>query len=65
MARFWNSLRCRLILLVILGVLPPVGLILHTWLSQRQLASIHAQEIARRVAIEFSADLRVNIETTR
>ncbi len=65
MVRFWNSLRCRLILLVILGVLPPIGLILHSWLEQRQLASSHAQDIARRVATEFSTCLSSNIEITR
>jgi PAS domain S-box-containing protein len=65
MVRFWNNFRSRLAFLVILGVLPPIGLILHVWLEQRQLASTHAQDIAQRVASHFATNQRITIEMTR
>lgn len=65
MARVWNTLRFRLTLLVMLGVLPPILLILHMWSEQRQLASTQALLVARSVATDISNDQRVVIEMTR
>ncbi|MFH0822083.1 MAG: PAS domain S-box protein [Pseudomonadota bacterium] len=64
MARFWNSLRCRLLLLVILGIVPPIALIVHSGLEQRQLASVHAQEKVRALAEEVSRDHGIAVDIT-
>ncbi len=50
MVRFFNSLRFRLLLLVLLALLPVLGLVLRTASEQRRLAAIQAQEDALRLA---------------
>ncbi len=62
MARFWNSLRFRLISLVVLGMVPPIGLIVHSGLEQRQLAPIYAQEKLRALAKEVSRDYGIVLD---
>jgi PAS domain S-box-containing protein len=62
---FWNSLRFRLILLVILGIVPSLFLILFNGMEQRRAAINHAQETASQLAKELSKDYEVLVQTTR
>ncbi|MEW6533121.1 MAG: PAS domain S-box protein [Thermodesulfobacteriota bacterium] len=62
---FWNSLRFRLILLVILGIVPSLFLILFNGMEQRRAAIDHAQETAFQLAKELSKDYEVLVQTTR
>ncbi len=61
----FSSLRFRLILLVLLAVLPPLGLILYTAAEQRRLATTEVQENTLRLARFAAADQDNLIEGAR
>jgi signal transduction histidine kinase/CheY-like chemotaxis protein len=65
MQRFWNHLRFRIVLLVVLGMLPAVGLTYYNTLDQRRLAASYSYERVGRLASEVSRDYRLMIWTTR
>lgn len=65
MSRFWNSFRARLFILVILGVVPALGIVLHSAREQRRVAAEYAQESALRLATDVSKDQHLMIEMTR
>lgn len=65
MSRFWNSFRARLFILVILGVVPALGIVLHSAREQRRVAAAYAQESALRLATDVSKDQHLMIEMTR
>jgi Tfp pilus assembly protein PilN len=62
---FWNSLRFRLVLLVILGIMPSLFLILFNGMEQRRAAIDHAQETAFQLAKELSKEYEVLVQITR
>jgi signal transduction histidine kinase len=59
------SLRTRLLLLVLLAVIPPLGLTLYTNLEERQLRKALVQEHAMRLSRLVSADYERVIEDAR
>ena len=65
MARFFASLRVRLILLVLLAILPAVLLTLYTASEDRQREAMEAQSEALRLAQVISAQEEELITTTR
>lgn len=60
-----SSLRCRLVMLVLLGVLPALALTLHTAAEQRRHAAAQIQQDALRVARLASAGQERLIEGAR
>lgn len=54
--RRWASLRARLLLLVLLGVLPTLAVIVDTGLEQRRYAVQEVQDNARRLALLAARD---------
>jgi PAS domain S-box-containing protein len=65
MFRFFAGLRFRLILLILLTLLPAVGLILYTGMTQRRWAALYAQEEALRLSHDLSTNLDQIINLTR
>jgi len=62
MSRSFNSIRYRLIFLLILGLVPCVGLTLYGNLEQRRLSLIHAEESAFQSATDFAEVLNFMID---
>jgi signal transduction histidine kinase/HAMP domain-containing protein len=56
MAQFISSLRCRLIVLVLLAVIPAFGVILHSAASHRDLTAEQVQNNALRAARSIAAE---------
>ena len=56
MSSFFNSLRFRLLFLVLLAIIPTLGLILYSGIEQRQEASVGARDAALRLARQVAAD---------
>ena len=52
MLNFFHSLRFRLLLVVVLGLLPALGLALYTGLAQRKMAEDSAKQLALQLAQE-------------
>jgi Tfp pilus assembly protein PilX len=50
MSSFFYSLRVRLLLVVVLGLLPALGLALYTGLAQREMAKDNAKQLALQLA---------------
>ena len=66
MKRTWfSSLRTRLVLLVLIGVIPALGVILHTSWLQRKLARDMVQDDALRTARLLAVEQEQLIESTR
>lgn len=64
MLQRFNSLRYRLTFLLVLGLIPCVGLILHGNIEQRRLSLIRAQETALQSATDFAEVIGFMIEGT-
>jgi signal transduction histidine kinase len=60
-----SSLRIRLLLLVLLGILPVLGLVLHSTVQQRQNALEDTRQEALRVARIVARTQQQNIESSR
>lgn len=65
MVRFFDSLRTRLLMLVLLAVIPAVGLTLYTTSEQKRLAVMTAQTTSRRLARLVAANQVQLINNTR
>jgi len=56
MSSFFNSLRSRLLALVLLAMIPTIGLILYSGIEQRREAAVSARDSALRLARQVAAD---------
>jgi len=65
MFRFFSGLRFRLFLLILLTLLPVIGLIVHTGVTQRRWAALYAQEETLRLAHDLSTNYDQVINLTR
>ena len=65
MLRFFTGLRFRLFVLILLTLLPAVGLIVHTGVTQRHWAALYAQEETLSLAHDLSTNYDQVINLTR